>query len=107
MRLIDSLKLKEKLLQLKPNGFECSVAGMIALREIDLSPAIDAVPVVHGHWISEDYDGFADSCPVYYSYRCSQCNTLFETDDEPIDFDFCPHCGAKMDLKGGEQDDKG
>ena len=63
---------------------------------------VDVVPVVHGHWVGEDYDGYADGCPVYFSYRCSKCNAIFQTDDEPLDFDFCPRCGAKMD-EGGEQ----
>lgn len=59
----------------------------------------DAVPVVHGHWVGEDYDGYADGNPVYYTYRCSECGKLFETDDEPLDFDYCPRCGSKMDGK--------
>lgn len=67
-------------------------------------PAVDAVQVVHGHWVGEDYDGYADGCPVYFSYRCSKCNAIFQTDDEPIDFDYCPRCGSKMDEKECEQD---
>ena len=71
---------------------------------IENAPTVEAVPVVHGHWVGEDYDGYADGCPVYFSYRCSKCNAIFQTDDEPLDFDFRPRCGAKMDEKDGEQD---
>ena len=60
---------------------------------IDDAPTIDAVPVVHGEWIKrrefvEDmqFDGF----------RCSACNWWkgdFET------YNYCPNCGAKMEVQ--------
>ena len=58
-------------------------------------PTIDAEPVRHGKWIGTEYDGYADGNPVYYEWICSDCKTIIE-DDEPI-WNYCPHCGAKMD----------
>ena len=64
-------------------GGSCSgAAGLIGL-----APTIDAVPVVHGHWIWSD-----DLC----EYCCSRCG---HTDDYGIhpDIEYCPYCGALMD----------
>lgn len=50
--------------------------------------AIEAEPVRHGHW-EKLYDR---------NYKCSVCGAWYEADKEEIlDFDYCPHCGAKMD----------
>lgn len=51
---------------------------------IDEAPTVDAVPVVHGHW--EDY------LKSGLKYRCSFCKSRFNTA-----WEYCPHCGAKMD----------
>lgn len=56
----------------------------------------DAVPVVHGHWIEDiTYD-------LQRVIKCSVCNRKYNELSN-----FCPHCGAKMDLKDGEQDEMG
>ena len=63
-------------------------------------PTIDAVPVVHGHWINDK--GL---------YMCSACNRLWPelwwVEIVPLEkmieiIPFCPSCGAKMD--GGDPD---
>lgn len=50
-------------------------------------PTIDAVPVVHGYWVTETVRGDYVPC-------CSECGlengTIYE-------FNYCPHCGARMD----------
>lgn len=51
------------------------------------TPAVDAVEVVHGHWV----DGF-DTDGVLIDYDCSACNMA---NDEKSDY--CPNCGARMD----------
>lgn len=69
-----------------------SVAAMIA----DSIPAADVAPVVHGRWIS--VAGKRDRI-------CSRClhNEPYKNADDNADvFEFCPHCGAKMD--GGDSD---
>lgn len=45
----------------------------------------DWAPARHGRWISEGY-----------FEKCSVCNS---TDLNAKWHDFCPHCGAKMDLE--------
>ena len=62
----------------------------------NIPPAADVVEVRHGRFIGVDYDGYADGNPVYCEWICSQCGCVFE-DDEPK-MNYCPHCGAKMDL---------
>ena len=69
-----------------------SVAAMLA----DSIPAADVAPVVHGRWVS--VAGKRDRI-------CSRClrNEPYKNaaDDAEV-FEFCPHCGAKMD--GGDTD---
>lgn len=49
------------------------------------APTVDAVEVVHGHWIP---------IPEYENKRCSVCRTVFS--DFTLGY-YCPNCGAKMD----------
>lgn len=70
------------------------------------APAVDVVPVVHGHWISEA-DKYSLVNHLYHPYICSECNTVYwvyQPNGELIGMDFCPHCGAKMD-DGRERDE--
>lgn len=55
-------------------------------------PAADVAPVVHGRWIANG-DGY------HWTYNCSICAWK---DGYPFNerHNFCPHCGAKMDLEG-------
>lgn len=68
---------------------------------IEEAPAADVEPVRHGHYIGTEFDGYADGNPVYYEWKCSECDCVFE-DDEPK-YRYCPNCGAKMDK---EEDDE-
>ena len=53
-------------------------------------PAADVAEVVHGRWIWNE-DGEID---WEQFYRCSNCG-----DKEYWESNFCPNCGAKMDLE--------
>lgn len=53
------------------------------------APAADVVEVKHGEWKTQNFIIF-DSEKV--GYRCSECNTTWDTNTR-----FCPYCGAKMD----------
>jgi len=57
-----------------------------AQRVIAQLPAVDAMPIVHGHWII-----YPDVCV------CSECNG-----DSPSIFNYCPNCGATMDEEAKE-----
>lgn len=59
-------------------------------------PAIDIQPVKSGRWeYSEKEYG---ECAWYF---CSFCDESAEQlyNDEPLLSEFCPHCGARMDLE--------
>ena len=56
-------------------------------------PAADVAPVRHGRWIEHKHfhhDHYIDS-----TYECSECKA-----EEPLTSDYCPNCGAKMNLEG-------
>ena len=56
-----------------------------AIRRLEVQTVVDAVPVVHAHWI--EVDGVIET----YS-ECSACG--YHTQDDKY---FCPWCGARMD----------
>ena len=73
-----------------PNAYHLTNYATLILRE---APTIDVAPVRHGRWVS---------VPYKLARVCSVCNR-----DEPYKFadidadvyDYCPNCGAKMDLE--------
>lgn len=86
MRLIDADKLT-------PSGFfvvdgnnpKNSLDELI--NRISNAPTVDAVEVVHGRWTYTEGE--------YEVYMiCSECG--WESDFRT---NYCPHCGAKMDLE--------
>lgn len=67
--------------------------GKAFKREIEATPTVDAEPVRHGRWI-ETYAYGA------WHYDCPFCNEGYATKErEKKPINFCPDCGAKMDLK--------
>lgn len=67
---------------------------------INDAPTVDAMPIVHGYWYGDEYDGYADDCPVYYSFGCSLCNNIIFDEETPEKYSYCPYCGTKMDGNG-------
>lgn len=66
-------------------------------------PAADAQPVKRGRWIDiYEWAKMHNSTPsgMCTYFWCSECQKEQEKKS-----DFCPNCGAKMDLKDGEQND--
>ena len=57
---------------------------------------------VTGTWIGE-FDGYADGCPVYDMWSCSNCGKYFPEWDERPDWKYCPNCGAHMEDDNGER----
>lgn len=64
--------------------------------DIKAIPAADVAPVVRGRWVS--VAGKRDRI----CSRCLRNEPYKNADDDAEVFEFCPHCGAKMD--GGECD---
>ena len=62
---------------------------------INEMPIIDAVEVVHGRWIDAYPD--IEPNPMFMYGICSECG--FEQGISKY-LNYCPNCGAKMDLEG-------
>ena len=68
-------------------------------------PTADVVEVKHGYWKPKHYEGgFMDGTNFE---ECSICRYRRYFDDIrfKLTFDYCPKCGAKMDLKEGAKSD--
>ena len=67
----------------------CHNCGMLNV------PSADVQPVKHGRWI---YKGTVNS---WDEMACSCCDAAFSTQDREqiFDWEFCPHCGTKMDMR--------
>ena len=61
--------------------------------DIENFPNADVAPVRHGRW-EEASDGDGIVCPFC---RTDFCTIIYDTEY----FNYCPHCGAKMDEKEG------
>jgi len=88
MRLIDAdevIKAVNDLMMV-----DKTVMGFVLMN----APTVDAVPVVHGRWNCSD--------DAYENAVCSVCG--WDTVEPWVHikewFEFCPHCGAKMDGNG-------
>ena len=55
------------------------------------TPTADVAPVVHGRWIEKEKYTFG------IMYDCSLCEDRILDNGHP--WNFCPKCGAKMDLE--------
>ena len=62
---------------------------------IMITPAVDAVPVVHAEWKEKPYKRY----PAYSIQYCSACGWEIHTSKlrASDNWNYCPHCGAKMD----------
>ena len=52
---------------------------------------VDAEPVRHGSWKKDKY-----------TKECSECKSTYWR-REGVEWNYCPECGAKMDLEEGEE----
>lgn len=83
----------------KFGGFNGKMVYSVTKEEIDALPTVDAVPVVHGHWIKFgvlDQDG-------NQQYRCSVCECK-EIHSPLVKVSYCWNCGARMDGKDSENE---
>lgn len=75
-------------------------------------PTADVKEVVHAEWddkgIIKDYP--SQGIDKYHILICSKCGNIHRQrmwccDNKPINSNFCPNCGATMDLKAGATSD--
>lgn len=90
MRLIDADALLDTTNWLVFADNKVDVA-YVQVTDIMRQPTVDAVPVVHGHWINAGGYCCGDS-----EFACSVCGEK-EWRTGIKQFIFCPFCGAKMD----------
>ena len=81
------------------------------LREVSDASSADVAPVVHGRWIPSGSD-FDDDDTLFDGEECCdwQCSACREDicyeDPMPMKLlpNYCPNCGAKMDIEDGGAD---
>ncbi len=67
----------------------------------DCPKAADVRPERHGRWTDTGINLHDRSGER--GYQCNSCNDIYFVEpDEIVYYKFCPHCGAKMDEKGGD-----
>ena len=84
---------------------EGAFATPLIIRKIENAPIEDVVEVKHGYWKPKHYEGgFMDGTNFE---ECSICRYRRYFDDIrfKLTFDYCPKCGAQMDLKEGVNHD--
>lgn len=92
---------QEKVLEIAKDeyysDFHKSMADLTSLRELlEDIPTADVVEVRHSYWQCSN---------VRMSSRditCRYCHRTETISNGKEDFEYCPHCGAKMDGKDGE-----
>lgn len=95
MRLIDAELLKREMIR---ESLRPILARRNLLTIIDDAPSIEAEPVRRGRWVLEDIP-----YTEWYRITCSECGEN-ETSTAPciggvVIWDYCPWCGAKMDVE--------
>ena len=73
------------------------MADLTSLRELlEDSPTADVVEVRHSYWQCSNVRMSSRDITCRYCHRTETISNGNE------DFEYCPHCGAKMDGKDGE-----
>lgn len=67
------------------------------------SPAADVVPVVRGKWRWKSTIESGEDCYICFCSCCGkECGNYYDDEDDMIYYirqNYCPNCGAKMDLE--------
>jgi rubrerythrin len=58
-------------------------------------PSVQPKPKT-GHWEPMWYGGYADGCPVWEEWDCSECGYEHNGLEDTLT-NYCPNCGAKME----------
>lgn len=89
MRLIDRDAIKYRDAYILAEDSTLPIADKY---DIEMMPTVDAVPVMHGHWII--------ACKQNAIYNeCSNCKAHTSGEQTP----YCPQCGARMDGNGTDR----
>lgn len=67
---------------------------------IDRIRAADVAPVRHGRWVHDYYENCSEQFEIV---KCTNCgHKAYAMAIYVRGGNYCPNCGAKMDLEGGE-----
>lgn len=99
-RVINAEELKSNILEAMRLAKKEYIHKSQIAHQIDIAPTVDAVPVVHGRWNKQCRSGIA----INGFMVCSVCDVMIPTTDDNhyclARLDFCPRCGATMDMDG-------
>lgn len=87
--MAEYINREDALLKLMQDG--CLASSIESIKRV---PIADVVPVVHGRWI---HDGRRVKNGIDWCH-CSECG---KSDTLGARTNYCPNCGAKMDLDRG------
>lgn len=83
LKELNSCKYSTEKLTKKQEAYNSAISDMC--RSIDATPNADVVEVKHGRWV--------EFSPLRDMFSCSLCGQWGDRL-----WNYCPHCGAKMDL---------
>lgn len=89
MRLIDAISLLDN--HTKTIRVRGKLIGYVTHEDISNAPTVDAEPVRHGRWKR------TNSYPNIIF--CSECGEPFEKSNSIECWNYCPNCGARMDVQ--------
>ena len=99
MKLIDVMPLIKDGWHLSRSGASGKRLAMMSLADV---PAAEAVPVVHGRWLPQEMptgiEAFGFKEMTVQAFMCSACGKSVDVSEGH--YNYCPHCGARMDLEG-------
>lgn len=88
--MVDYIPRSEAINELRHRCYPCGEG----IEAINVIPAADVAPVVHGRWVTH----YRSGTPVAEGY-VSTCCDMWNNHKR----NYCPSCGAKMD--GGDNDE--
>ena len=93
MDYIDRKALRDAL-------YDADAITMNGVKILNQFPAADVVPVVHGRWdnIPNTYMCVARKDGSYHG-NATSCSVCHEINPNAYKTNYCPNCGAKMDLE--------
>ena len=97
-RLCDDLAKRWSIADKKKEDLIRAVMADVVTPIVVSQPTVDAVQVVHGHWIKKRYwsDGVGMGESYGYWYACSECDHEVRGDYGSCGDRFCSKCGARM-----------
>lgn len=105
MRLIDADEFVNEIYKCVMYGNTACVDKYEVLHRLNNVPNIDAEPTRHGKWIERKVITDNNDAIEWQSAKCSVCGKYHTTPYMYYfsNYDYCPNCGAKMDLKEVEE----